>query len=797
MLRFEGRRLGLTQQGFERQPTHGWSGPGRPRAARLLPVVVALFVPLVAYVASERIPTQSELAKLEFPSSALRGDRAHRLQVPVREAKPLTRRVLFVVLDNWRRQVALNDSSTPRLAALARFGSRGIVLTGVRTYTKACMRILLTGVNSNLRDSALELLSDPVTEESLLSRLNAAGYPYTLIDATPAFPGLFKQQCRPGSLVTPSVAGLPWDPEDPAHDAPVEAATLRALENPELKFIMIHLEDLDLASHLYTPISAAYERVVKKTDSRMARITAQLDFDRDTLFVIGDHGSDDRGHHGGPEYAARETAYLAAGPGISRANRPLDPLDVADSLAMLLGLCPPLDSMGAPNPQLLAIDPRELKQRCDQCLRDRLATLPGPGSRWTSTVEAKQYFTATEFTPRVAELYKRVTSPLPETRRSWRVAVAGLAAVAVSFLALLVFGIDSRVGVGWLAALAALAFLPFRDGVAVVVFAAIFAIISLNHLRTAAAAGRRRSMRRSDWAGCAAASALLLSLVLANPTPFFHSVESIAGSVALALGGCFLAPQIFERSRAGRFTPVLLLGLAASVAATLLSGHRLSGMYSISVWLVDFALGIGGLFLILGLVLREDGLVGLASIVLAGCVFRGWPLLIVMLLEIFLRCLRTSVPRSLTDAIVWAPVGVLALFHAANGGYGFAKIDVSLAVVGSEVDTVDFRWAAGMILLAYILPFLLSVRVALAITKHSLRVNLNVLLSVFVMCAGADLIFLALPGFQGLRAGKYEEMVSFDIGLAALAVAFQIARMGWSLARGTRQEVGRPLPLMD
>lgn len=797
MLWSERHGLGLTHMGFGGRPTQSPSGARKSRAAKYLPVVVALFLPLVAFVATERIPTQSELAQLEFQNSAFRGDRARRLLLPARTVKPLTRRVLFVVLDNWRRQVALNDSSMPRLAALAKFGSRGIVLTGVRTYTKPCVRKLLTGVNSNLRDSALDLLSDPVAEESLMSRLNAAGYRYTLIDATPAFPGLFERQCRPGSLVTPSVEGLAWDAEDPSHDAPVEAATLRALDDGGLKFIMIHLEDLDLAGHLYTPVSAAYDRVVRKTDSRMARITAQLDFDQDTLIVIGDHGSDDRGHHGGPEYAARETAYLAAGAGISRANRPLDPLDVADSLAVLLGLCPPLDSMGAPNPQLLAMDARELKKRCDRCLRDRLATLPGPSSRWTSTVEAKEYFQATEFTPRVAELFKRVTSPLPETRRSLRVALTGFAAVAVSLVALLFFGIESRVGAGWLAALGALAFVPFRDAVAVVVYAVIIAIISLNHLRTAASSGRRRSLRRSDLVGCAVAAALLASLVMANPTPFLHSVETAAGAAALLLGGFFLAPQIFERSRAGRFAPVVLVGLAASVAATWISGQHVSGLFTFSDALVDFALGIGGLFLILGLLLEEDGLVGLASIVLAGCVFRGWPLLIVVLLELLVRSLRTSVPRSLTDAIVWAPVGVLALLRAVNGGYGFAKVDVSLAVIGSKGDLVDYRWAAGMILLAYVLPFLLAVRVALAVTKHSLRVYLNVLLCVFVMCAGADLMFLALPGFQGFRAGRYEEMVSFDIGLAALAFLIQGVRAGWSLARRMRPAVQRPPPLLD
>jgi hypothetical protein len=756
-----------------------------------------LLLPLIAYVASERMPTQSELAQLEFRDVAVRGEPSLRRSLPARQAKPLTRRVLFVVLDCWRRQVALNDSSMPRLAALARLGSRGTVLTGVRTHTKACVRNLMTGVNSNLRDSALELLSDPVAEESLLSRLNAARYPYALIDATPAFPSLFGQQARPGSLVTLAAEGLPFEREDPAHDALVEAATLRALANAKLKFVMIHLEDLDLASHLFTPLSSAYDVAVRKTDARMARITAQLDLDQDTLFVIGDHGANDRGHHGGAEYAARETAYLAAGAGIGPGNRPMDPLDVADTLAVLLGLCPPLDSTGAPNPRLLALDARELKSRCDACLRDRLETLPGPASRWTGTFEARQYFKAAEFTPRVAQLYKRVTSPLPESRRSGRVALAGLAAVGVSLVALFAFGVDSRVGVGWLLALAALAFLPFRDEVAVVVYAAIFAIISLNHLRTAKAAGRRRSMRRSDLVGCAVAAALLASLVLDAPTPLFHSVAMVAGAVALAAGGAYLAPGVFERSRAGRFTPAILLGLVAAIFSSLISSHQLPGVSSLAAMLVDVALGMGGLFLIAGLLLGEDHLVGLSSIVLAGCVFRGWPLVIVVLVEVLLRCLRTTVPRSLTGAVVWAPVGALALLHAVNGGYGFAKVDLSLAVLGMEGDLADFRWAVSMILLAYTLPFLLALRVALAVTKRTLGVYLNVLLCVFVMCAGADLLFLALPRLQELHAGRYEERAMFDVGLATLTVAFQAAWAVWSILARFRTRAAAPVPVAD
>jgi hypothetical protein len=206
---------------------------------------------------------------------------------------------------------------------------------------------------------------------------------------------------------------------------------------------------------------------------------------------------------------------------------------------------------------------------------------------------------------------------------------------------------------------------------------------------------------------------------------------------------------------------------------------------------------MGGLFLVAGLLLGEDQLVGLASIVVAGCIFRGWPLVIVVLVEVLLRCLRTTVPRSLTGAVVWAPVGVLALLRAVNGGFGFAKVDVSLAVLGMEGDLADFRWAVSMILLSYALPFLLAVRVALAVTKRTLGVYLNVLLCLFVMCAGADLIFLALPRLQEIHAGRYEERAMFDVGLATLALAFQAARGVRALLAKAQAKSPSPVPVAE
>jgi hypothetical protein len=86
---------------------------------------------------------------------------------------------------------------------------------------------------------------------------------------------------------------------------------------------------------------------------------------------------------------------------------------------------------------------------------------------------------------------------------------------------------------------------------------------------------------------------------------------------------------------------------------------------------------------------------------------------------------------------------------------------------------------------------------ALAVTKRTLSVYLNVLLCVFVMCAGADLIFLALPRLQELQAGRYEERVLFDVGFAALTVLCLAARAGWSLLSGLRARTPAAVTVTD
>ena len=125
---------------------------------------------------------------------------------------PPTRRVLLVILDGWRRKVALDDSRMPKLAELARRGSRGPVWTGTRTLTKACVREMLTGRPSSLRDATRNLMSDRVVEPSLLTRMREANLSFSLVDHIGDLGDLFAGQSPEGSIPALSADGLAFDP---------------------------------------------------------------------------------------------------------------------------------------------------------------------------------------------------------------------------------------------------------------------------------------------------------------------------------------------------------------------------------------------------------------------------------------------------------------------------------------------------------------------------------------------------------------------------------------------------------
>ena len=274
--------------------------------------------------------------------------------------------------------------------------------------------------------------------------------------------------------------------------------------------------------------------------------------------------------------------------------------------------------------------------------------------------------------------------------------------------------------------------------------------------------------RPTNLLGMSAAAALLASPFFAAPTPALYAAAGYAGTAVWLAGACALAPLILRRSRIRSIGAMALTALSASIAAHFIPSHNIPGDFSFSVALLDYALAAGLVFLIVGLTRRDQTLTAVASTALAGCLFHGWPLLILVLIELLLQ-FRPPQPRGLlARSLVWAPVGVIALLRAGNGGYGFSKIDLSLAALGVREDALNYGWATAVVFLAYVVPLLLALRLALAMTRRPLAFNLEVLLNVLLLFCGADLLFVAAPGLDRLGSGAYEETLIFDIVLCAL-----------------------------
>ena len=738
-------------------------GPLRGLSGRVLWTAVPVLLALMGAAALRR-PAPAHHRRADESETASSVARAPRVETPI------TRRVLLVVLDAWRAETALDDSRMPFVAALAAKGSRGPVLSGPRTFTKACVRELLTGQRSSLSESTRNLVTDTVSGDSVMTRLAEARMPFTMIDAFEAFGGLFSARFSPAWVRKVSIEGLPRDPLDLAHDAVAEAAALEALGDPTRRLVVLHLESVDLAGHVYSPHTDAYDHVVKAADERLARLAASLDLGRDTFIVIGDHGSDDQGHHGGPDRQARETAYLAAGAGIRPGSVSLDPLDVAPTLSALLGVCPPAQSIGAPEEELLGGDARVLKARCDACLRDRLeAAGVGPAD----SDEARAYFAAPVYTSSVAGLYKDLAGVREETRRSPLLAAVAVVALLVGLLLLHQTAAPEGVVAAWAVPIAILlmAVSTERDLFAIVLYTAALLLLVSRELsaRSAVAVGT--------------ALLLLIGVKTALPTPEAGPFTRAVGLIGLLAAAAALSPGALRRGRIGRLGVLVLTSVIAGVAATQVRSDQIPGHFSWKLTLVDYALATGVLFLLVGLILQERAVAGLAALALAPCFFHGAPLAVFALLTLLPARSRGPLRApAFLPAALFAPLGALALLRAQNGGYGFSRIDLSLFALGIPwVGEPNYLWGAAVILLSYLVP--LTLAALLGQRFHGMaRASLGAIVAAFLIFAGVDLLFLSLPGASPVRIARLEEVFVFDVvfgflGLLLLASAAALERL--------------------
>jgi hypothetical protein len=270
---------------------------------------------------------------------------------------PLTNRLVFVLIDSLRLDTADNPQMMPFLNELRQQGASAEMQSGLPSYSETTYSVLFTGAWPELNDGPafnLPTAEIPVwTQDNLFSAANRNG----LKIAVSGYEWF-------GKLIPPEAVNIYFytPDEDRIADREVMDAALPWLQSGEYALILIHLDQVDFAGHYEGgPQSPNWTAAATRVDNLLREIVATMDLSKDTLFICSDHGQVNQGGHGGGEQVVLREPFLILGAGIIPGEyAPVEMVDVAPTLAILLGLNLPASSQGQVRSEMLSLSGEEI-----------------------------------------------------------------------------------------------------------------------------------------------------------------------------------------------------------------------------------------------------------------------------------------------------------------------------------------------------------------------------------------------------------------------------------------------------
>lgn len=228
------------------------------------------------------------------------------------------------------------------------------------TTTLQRLKGLTTGTLPTFIDMGSNFAGTAIEEDNLLMQLRAAGKKIAhLGDDTwhALFPGYFE-----ANISRAYDSFNVWD----LHS--VDNGVLEhifPLMTPEKKgdwdLLIGHLLGVDHAGHRYGPAHTAMTAKLRQMDGFIRNLAETIDDDT-VLIVMGDHGMDSKGDHGGesedeieaalwmyskkPVFGRTQPAFVT--PPATAKTRPVNQIDLVPTLALLLGIPIPYNNLGAP-----------------------------------------------------------------------------------------------------------------------------------------------------------------------------------------------------------------------------------------------------------------------------------------------------------------------------------------------------------------------------------------------------------------------------------------------------------------
>lgn len=252
----------------------------------------------------------------------------------------LTKRLLFVIVDGLRYDVATDARLMPRFTqAMQRYRSADI-LAGPVSMTSSAVQTFATGQRGRIEQFARNLNPDPPPFESWMQNAREQGLKVALV-GDPTWDQMFGKAFDEVRLDPPNAAvELDFNAKTFA-----DARTTLA-HAPDA--LVLHFVTPDHQGHAYGIQSARYRKHIQNFDGMLFDLLSEVGADW-TVLVTSDHGANDAGDHGGDVLIHRRSPIFAYGPGIAAkaGDGPrLDQVDMAGTLAALLGVPAPCHSQG-------------------------------------------------------------------------------------------------------------------------------------------------------------------------------------------------------------------------------------------------------------------------------------------------------------------------------------------------------------------------------------------------------------------------------------------------------------------
>ncbi len=269
----------------------------------------------------------------------------------------LTRRVIFVLVDALREDTSLRPDVMPFLNDLRGRGAAATMHSRPPSYSQPGYTALLTGAWPDLNDGHMVNVDyadiRQFTQDDLFSAAHRAGL-RTAVSGYNWFERMIPPAAVNASFYTPG--------EDAAADRAVTDAALPWLRDGSYRLTLIHIDQVDYAGHHEGgPRDPRWNAAARRSDDLLREIAATLDLTQDTLFVCSDHGQIAQGGHGGQDSITLVEPWVLVGAGIKPGRyADVQMVDVAPTLAALLGTNLPASAQGRPRTEMLALSAERL-----------------------------------------------------------------------------------------------------------------------------------------------------------------------------------------------------------------------------------------------------------------------------------------------------------------------------------------------------------------------------------------------------------------------------------------------------